>query len=282
MLQLTTSTNRSQVATQSGGWQRPISARRPEQPPPTKSFHPFTHAQPSHPLGKIHRSFHLTMSTCKSAVRICTNARQPFQPSLLPRTQCRHESTTRRHKKLLTVQQAPSYTPDRPEPTLIFNPPSSAPSPYHTPLKFLPQSDKRRALYASFLSTSTQRAHRTATSPVSSPGTPLSTSSLLPPKPSASLPPALRQPYEKKYHLTDVEIREIQRLRAEDPVRWTRVRLAEKFGCSQFFVGLVAKNEAKAEQVGREHDKARNKWGERRREARHERQRRKELWGRDM
>lgn len=91
----------------------------------------------------------------------------------------------------------------------------------------------------------------------------------------------MRQPYEKKYNLTDVEIKEIQRLRAEDPVRWTRVRLAEKFGCSQFFVGMVAKNEGKAEKVAREHEKARNKWGERRREARHERERRKELWGRD-
>ncbi|KAF1972040.1 hypothetical protein BU23DRAFT_555549 [Bimuria novae-zelandiae CBS 107.79] len=219
------------------------------------------------------------MSTCKSAVRICTNPRQPS--SLLPRIQCRHESTTRRHKKLLTVQQAPLYTPNRPEPTLIFNPPSSAPSAYHTPLKFLPQNDSRRALYASFLSTSTQAAHRTQTSPVTAPGTPLSTLSFLPPKPSAALPPAVRTPYEKKYHLTDVEIKEIQRLRTEDPVRWTRVRLAEKFGCSQFFVGLVAKNEAKAEKVSQEHERARSKWGTRRREARHERERRKELWGRD-
>ncbi|KAK3197689.1 hypothetical protein GRF29_216g913819 [Pseudopithomyces chartarum] len=221
------------------------------------------------------------MSTCKSAVRICTTARSPFQPSLLPRTQSRHESTTRRQKKLLTVQQAPSYTPNRPEPTLIFNPPSSAPSVYHTPLKFLPQNDRRRALYASFLSTSTQRAHRTATPPVASAGTPLSTASFMPPKPSAALPPPVRQPYEKKYHLTDVEIKEIQRLRAEDPVRWTRVRLAEKFGCTQFFVGMIAKDEAKAEKVAREHERARSKWGERRRDARHQRERRKELWGRD-
>ncbi|KAF2450051.1 hypothetical protein P171DRAFT_405757 [Karstenula rhodostoma CBS 690.94] len=218
------------------------------------------------------------MSTCKSAARISTAVRPS---SLLPRIQTRHESTTRRHKKLLTVQQAPSYTPTRPEPTLIFNPPSSAPSAYHTPLKFLPQNDKRRALYASFLSTSTQRAHRTATSPVAAPGTPLSASSFLPPTPSAHLPPPVRQPYEKKYHLTDVDIKEIQRLRAEDPDRWTRVRLAEKFGCSQFFVGMVAKNGVKAEKVAREHDRARGRWGEMRREARHERERRKELWGRD-
>ncbi|KAJ4304815.1 hypothetical protein N0V90_000343 [Kalmusia sp. IMI 367209] len=217
------------------------------------------------------------MSTCKSVVRVCTSARQP---SLLPRIQCRHESTTRRHKKLLTVQQAPSYTPDRSQPTLIFNPPSSAPSAYHTPLKFLPQNDRRRALYTSFLSTASARAHRTSTSPVSAPGTPLSSASFLPPKASTSLPPPVRMPYEKKYHLTDVEIKEIQRLRAEDPVRWTRVRLAEKFGCSQFFVGLVAKNEGAAERVGREHERSRGN-GEREEGARVERGRRKELWGRD-
>ena len=64
-------------------------------------------------------------------------------------------------------------------------------------------------------------------------------------------------------------------------MRWTRVRLAEKFGCSQFFVGMVAKNEGKAEWVEKEHERARNKWGERRREARHEKERRKEMWGRD-
>lgn len=78
-----------------------------------------------------------------------------------------------------------------------------------------------------------------------------------------------------------MEIKEIQRLRAEDPVRWTRVRLAEKFGCTQFFVGMIAKDEVKAEKVAREHERARSKWGERRRDARHQRERRKELWGRD-
>lgn len=60
------------------------------------------------------------------------------------------------------------------------------------------------------------------------------------------------------------------------------MKLAEKFGCSQFFVGLVAKNEGKAERVERQHQEARGKWGVRRREAREDRGRRKELWGRDV
>lgn len=70
-------------------------------------------------------------------------------------------------------------------------------------------------------------------------------------------------------------------MRAEDPERWTRVRLAERFGCSQFFVGMVAKNKGKAERVDKEHEEARRRWGVRRREAREERGRRKVLWGMD-
>jgi len=44
---------------------------------------------------------------------------------------------------------------------------------------------------------------------------------------------------------------------------------------------MVAKNPEKAEQVEREHAKSREKWGQRRRMAKEDRARRKELWGRD-
>lgn len=76
-------------------------------------------------------------------------------------------------------------------------------------------------------------------------------------------------------------MKEIQRLRREDPETWTRVKLAEKFGCSQFFVGMVAGHAGKAEKVERSHEEQRRKWGVRRREAREDRGRRKVLWGRD-
>jgi hypothetical protein len=75
---------------------------------------------------------------------------------------------------------------------------------------------------------------------------------------------------------------QIRHLRLSDPDTWTRVKLAEKFGCSQFFVGMVVKAPEKAERVEQEHQGAREKWGRRRREAREERERRKELWGRDL
>ncbi|KAI4920720.1 uncharacterized protein J4E92_008364 [Alternaria infectoria] len=220
------------------------------------------------------------MSTCKSLLRACPS-QQRSTPSLLPLTQCRFESTTRRHRKLLALPEAPSYTPDRSAPTLVFNPPSSAPNVYHTPLKFLPKEDKRRTMYAAAQQYATKLAHTRQSSPIAAPGTPLSTEAFLPPRPSASLPAPLRKPYEKTYHLNEEDIAEIRRLRSADPDTWTRVKLADKFGCSQFFVGMVAKNEKKAERVEKEHEAMRRKWGTRRREAREDRGRRKVLWGRD-
>ncbi|USP78490.1 uncharacterized protein yc1106_05764 [Curvularia clavata] len=221
------------------------------------------------------------MSTCKSLLRACPSQWQPV--SLLPRTQTRFESTTRRHRKLLALPAAPSYTPDTSSPSLIYNPPSSAPNVHHMPLKFLPKEDKRRQLYASAHQQAQHAALARQNPSIASPGTPLHSPSgaHLPPRPSTALPPPVRTPYEKKYHLSETEVAEIRRLRAADPDTWTRVKLAEKFGCSQFFVGLVAKNEGKAGRVERQHDEARQKWGTRRREAREDRGRRRELWGRD-
>ncbi|KAF2435701.1 hypothetical protein EJ08DRAFT_656069 [Tothia fuscella] len=210
-------------------------------------------------------------------------------------SQIRQESSYRRHTQRLSIPPAPAFTPKSSMPSsshIIFNPPPSSPNVYHTPMKFLPTHDKRRSLYASSapslynIPSSTRRDPHT--SPITKPGTQLhEASSTLPaalgPRlpASAPLPPALKDPYEKKYHLTELEIKEIQRLRAEDPKTWTRVKLAEKFDCSQFFVSLVAKNEV----AGKEHDKkleaVKKRWGPGRSLARHERGRRKELWGRD-
>ncbi|KAF1936502.1 hypothetical protein EJ02DRAFT_303823, partial [Clathrospora elynae] len=183
--------------------------------------------------------------------------------------------------KLLALPEAPSYTSDSSTPTLIFNPPSSAPSVYHTPLKFLPKEDKRRQLYAAAQQHANTAAHRRQMSPIAAPGTPLSSPSFLPPRPTSALPAPISEPYEKTYHLSEEDVAEIRRLRASDPDTWTRVKLAEKFGCSQFFVGMVSKAPEKAAAVSKEHEDARRKWGPRRKIAREDRERRKVLWGRD-
>jgi hypothetical protein len=92
----------------------------------------------------------------------------------------------------------------------------------------------------------------------------------------------VRAIHEKKYHLTDKEIAEIRKLRSEDPYTWTRVKLAEKYGCSQFFVSMIVKAKEKAREVAEGHLAMKKRWGQHRREAREDRERRKVTWGRDM
>ncbi|KAK3115665.1 hypothetical protein LTR53_004766 [Teratosphaeriaceae sp. CCFEE 6253] len=185
----------------------------------------------------------------------------------------RHESTYRRTRTALRVKPDPSFLPSRTETQdhIIFNPPSSAPNVYHTPALFLPSSDPRRKQH-------------TRTPP------PLSTPTTATPAPSAvasivaekrPLPLSVRPEDQKKYHLTPEQVEEIRRLRKEDPRKWTRVRLAEKFECSQFFVSLCcAAPEVKAEQ-DRQLEEIKQRWGRRKTEAREARQERKKLWGQD-
>lgn len=87
----------------------------------------------------------------------------------------------------------------------------------------------------------------------------------------------------KKYHLTPHDVEEIRRLRTQDPYTWTRKKLAEKFDCSQFFVGMVAEAppEKKEMEFAKE-EAAKARWGKRRRYAREDRQKRRELWGKDQ
>lgn len=183
----------------------------------------------------------------------------------------RQESSFRRTRKALRVQPDPSFVPSKTEPQdhIIFNPPSSAPNVYHTPSKFLPKSDPRRKFHSTApASTTTQTSTPADSAPLNST---TATEKLSP----------IREQYEKKYHLGQAEIDEIRRLRAEDPRKWTRVRLAEKFECSQFFVSLCCS----APEIKQENDRAlaviKKKWGRRKTEAREERKARKTLWGRD-
>jgi hypothetical protein len=174
----------------------------------------------------------------------------------------RHESSFRRTRKALRVKPNEAFLPSKTETTdhIIFNPPSSAPNVYHTPQKFLPKGDPRRRL--------STLASSTPTSPDGSPAT------------AAAIKP-VRPQYEKKYHLTPEQVEEIRRLRKEDPRVWTRVKLAEKFECSQFFVSLCCCAPEIKEERERELAAVKEKWGRRKREAREDRQVRKEGWGRD-
>lgn len=59
------------------------------------------------------------------------------------------------------------------------------------------------------------------------------------------------------------------------------MKLAEKFECSQFFVSLCCCAPEIKEERERELAAVKEKWGRRKREAREDRQVRKEGWGRD-
>ena len=186
----------------------------------------------------------------------------PFVASSTPAFR-RQESSARRTTKRLRVKPDPSFTGRVPvnqlQDHVIFNPPSSAPSQYQTPLAFLPPNDPRRALLA--------RSHEHA-NPYA--------------QPNKRLPPPLEKPQEKKYHLKEEDIAEMRYLRQKDPFTWTRSRLAEKFDCSQAFVAVVceASKERKQEQQ-QVLERIKDRWGTRRRHAREDREKRKALWGRD-
>ena len=91
----------------------------------------------------------------------------------------------------------------------------------------------------------------------------------------------MRAQYEKKYHLTPAQVEEMRKLRKEDPKAWTRVKLAEKFECSQFFVSLCCSAPEIKEQRDKELVQIKARWGRKKTEAREDRQTRKTLWGRD-
>ncbi|KAI6248102.1 hypothetical protein HI914_03660 [Erysiphe necator] len=176
----------------------------------------------------------------------------------------RYESTHRRNKSRLNVKPDPSFLNFENSPKqdhIIFNPPSSAPSVFHTPLKFLPPNDKRIKL----LSTTAEN-HLSRRGHLSS---------------LVKLPPPMR-PKEvdiPRGHLNAEAIAEIQSLNNKDPNTWTNKKLARKFNCSSEFVSVCLRHaggdpsKRKAE-VKAKWDYIESQWGPRRKKAREERQKR--------
>ncbi|KAI9759688.1 MAG: hypothetical protein M4579_002165 [Chaenotheca gracillima] len=195
-----------------------------------------------------------------------------------PAPQRRHESSFRRTTKRLRVKPDASFLPSSGSPDkdhIVFNPPSSAPSVYHTPLTFLPREDRRRAWLSPRQEQSASASSSSKTTTISS-STPSSPSA-----PQPHLPKPLSEPYEKKYHLGTKEIEEIRRLRLEQPEVNTANALAKKFDCSPLFVSIIC--QAPVQQWDRETAKleeVKSRWGRRRRTAREDRVKRRELWGR--
>ncbi|KIX07164.1 uncharacterized protein Z518_01817 [Rhinocladiella mackenziei CBS 650.93] len=178
---------------------------------------------------------------------------------ILPPSFCRHQSSYRRTRSRLNIKPDPSFLPSKTEQHdhIIFNPPPSMPSVYHTPNIFLPKNDRRKV--------SPDPETRTLQVEV------------------AQQMPAAKRPYEKKYHLTEKDVEEMRALRIADPTQWTINRLAKKFDCSPVFAMYVSQGLAKekGEQQKLVGQIVKSRWGTKRREAREDRELRTERWNRD-
>lgn len=176
----------------------------------------------------------------------------------------RTQATTSRTKKALKISPHPSFLNNTNADHIIFNPPSSAPSVYHTPFKFLPRTDPRRQANLTQLiraSSSTAGSGAQLSPPVGS-------------SPNGGLVPP-------KHTVTREQVEEMRALRALDPAKWSVAALASKFGCSNWFVMMCCKSSAEhkaSEKARLEAIKAR--WGPIRSKAREERQKRKVMLGR--
>ncbi|KIK69627.1 hypothetical protein GYMLUDRAFT_34012, partial [Collybiopsis luxurians FD-317 M1] len=144
-----------------------------------------------------------------------------------------------RQLPLFTRPLSRAYAPKwpRPKPGTSERPPYRAPDPLinnpSATVTALPDEDL----------TFIHRPPPTAPSPISyttNPVSPLLRPSAQPT--SSPLPPLSRPSADKPSPapLTPQQITEIRQLRLQNPTKWTRSKLAEKFGCTQQFVALVA------------------------------------------
>lgn len=110
---------------------------------------------------------------------------------------------------------------------------------------------------------------------------------LRPPKAptNASLPPRIRPTAEKPQpeRASDEVVAEIRRLRALDPITYTRGVLARKFGVTQNFVGMIAATKKTTRKSlvrirDASHEENRQKWSERRSLVMTVRKKRRQLW----
>lgn len=135
---------------------------------------------------------------------------------------------------------------------LAYNPAPSAPSPYDTPAAFLPEGDRRQIKKDAE------------------------------PYEDVENMPALISKWKKSYNLTESDMIEIQRLRKENPQKWTRKALAKKFNCSPFFISIASKPHPKRQkEMDRRLEFIQSLWNESRTRARRDRKRRRDLWLRD-
>ncbi|KAK3365820.1 mitochondrial ribosomal protein subunit L20-domain-containing protein [Lasiosphaeria ovina] len=220
----------------------------------------------------------------------------------------RFKSSTSRTKRALNVPPEPSFAKRQDKTTgIIFNPPSSSPSVFNTPFKFLPKCDpRRRANLPSLftLSTTTKFGPTTGLAGPSSItiGNPpesvpplyhggMKSYKFQKPQPNPlgikddpTLPPAVDPAADiaryrtEKLAVTPEMVAEIRRLRVEDPWTNSGVAMAQRFNVSHSFIryatrGIRVQKEYYDDLKKWKEDKQ-ARWGPRRRQAREDRARR--------
>ncbi|KAK8120540.1 hypothetical protein PG999_004660 [Apiospora kogelbergensis] len=163
--------------------------------------------------------------------------------------QTRLQSTTRRTKKALKLPPHPSFLASAAEADhIIYNP---------------------RAL------------RRTSTILPSSSSHPRTRGGKPSSQPFCASIPALEDKHQTptpKYNVTREQVAEMRALRAADPMKWSVVRLAEKFECSNLFVMMCCKASAEHQAKERERKEAiKSSWGPIRTQAREDRKKRRTL-----
>ncbi|SCV06193.1 LANO_0H24146g1_1 [Lachancea nothofagi CBS 11611] len=120
------------------------------------------------------------------------------------------------------------------------------------PRAFLPNDDPRRK----FVQTLRPREHQ-----------------------QSSWAPPLHQKKDKTYHLSPEQVAEIQKLRLENPEKYTRKALAQRFNVSPLFISLISSvSETRSFEMAQRLDAIKQNWHPRRAIARDDRKKRKELW----
>lgn len=204
-------------------------------------------------------------SLVRPAAQLLTAASR--RPAFLPLRAVRGHKTTARTKRALKIAPHPSFLPDRSAAfpaanSIIYNPPESEASPYHTPFLFLPPEDPRRQAILEARGSDSGASQ-----------------SIAKPTSDAGLPPALQyQRRSARYHLKEEDVAEMRRLRSADPVQWSVGHLAQKFDCSPIFVCMVAPAPpGHIDWLEGKLERKMARWGPKKKQARKDRKRRAEM-----
>ncbi|EFY85459.1 60S ribosomal protein L20 [Metarhizium acridum CQMa 102] len=226
-------------------------------------------------------------SLARPVAQLLTTARRT------PLTPKRGHKTTARTKRALKIAPHDSFLPDRTAASpaadsIIYNPPASEASPAHTPFLFLPPSDPRSIIYnppaseaspahTPFLFLPPSDPRRSAFLRIRNhPRAPVPNAQ---PLAEADLPPKMRYKHRNpRYNLQEEDVAEMRRLRAEDPIKWSVGKLAQRFDCSEVFVKMAAPApQEHLEWLKGKLERKAARWGPRKTQAREDRKRRADL-----